>query len=43
MAEQGLTVNVYCPDGTVVAIICTQTFAIVGEPNVYNVIFRAGE
>ena len=40
---KGLTVHINCQDCTIVTIIRTQTFAIVGKPNIDDMILRAGE
>jgi hypothetical protein len=38
-----LTVNINCPDCSVVTIIGPQSFAVVRVPDIYSVIFRAAE
>jgi hypothetical protein len=40
-ARCGLTVYVDRPDSTIVTVICTQTFAIMREPNIYDVVLGA--
>jgi hypothetical protein len=43
LGEKRRTIDVYCPNCPIVPVVGPETFSIVGEPDVDDVVFGAGK